>query len=159
LLGRAWFIAISMSYLYKENVSPRDSFERFTFVLDSGLEATLVRGHVYDITPAEVARASQFIVLVDSNFAPDQPSVTGGSGSPYWKAPVAALVNLPEENNLLGEVRLVRGEGALYWWDGSSWSAIAGSAGGDYINVTTDNALITGDMLVWNGTIFATEAP
>lgn len=51
-----------------------------------------------------------------------------GAASEEYRESVAALVDLPPLGSL-GQVRLVRATGGLYYWDGSAWSLIAATVG------------------------------
>jgi hypothetical protein len=75
-----------MSYVYQNNVDAQSRFEQFKLQLDSGTVITLQKGSTYDLTPSEVARASRYIVLVDSNAPPvtppdPTPTPSGGGSS------------------------------------------------------------------------------
>lgn len=76
-----------MPYLYKENVDPRDRSEQFRFQRDDSTVLTVQRGLSYDLSTTEVARASRYIVLVDSNAVPqptpDPTPTPTGSGSVF----------------------------------------------------------------------------
>src|SRR4051812_15372628 len=74
-----------MSYLYHSNLSPFDRFNKLTFRLDSGDTVIIQRGFYYDLTAGEVARASQYVFLVNST-------------SPANAVPLA-VVELPVEGN------------------------------------------------------------
>lgn len=52
-----------MSYLYKENVSQRDSFTQIEFQLDSGVTASITKGYRYDLTSSELDRLRPYVVL------------------------------------------------------------------------------------------------
>lgn len=57
------------SYLYLDNVSPRDRFTRLELQLDDGKIAILKQGSVYELTANEAARAQRFVVLAASSGA------------------------------------------------------------------------------------------
>lgn len=69
-----------MSYLYVANNDTSNRFDQITIEGDSGALILLRKGHVYDLSPTEVAKARNFVVLVDSSQAPD-PIDSGGSAS------------------------------------------------------------------------------
>ena len=47
-----------------------------------------------------------------------------------WKSSVDSAAELPTTGNQLHDTRLVVDEKKMYFWDGSSWQATAGSGGG-----------------------------
>jgi hypothetical protein len=79
-------------YLYKENADPRDRAEQFRFQLDDASVLTMQRGLSYDLSASEFARASRYVVLVDSSAPPQPPpspppsgagsTILGGNGAP-----------------------------------------------------------------------------
>lgn len=52
------------------------------------------------------------------------------NGSPSWKDPVQAVVNLPTVGNTLGDARIVTSTNTPYVWSGSTWVAAGGGGGG-----------------------------
>src|SRR4051812_2541061 len=61
------------AYLYRENVSPRDRFDRVELQLDTGTTAIIKRGSSYNLSPAEVARIQHFVVLQSVGAADSEP--------------------------------------------------------------------------------------
>lgn len=68
-----------MSYLYLENVDPRDRFSQLSLLRDNGSLLTLTRGRPYDLSMAELDRARRFVVMIDST---SLPADNGGGGTP-----------------------------------------------------------------------------
>lgn len=76
---------------------------------------------------------------------------SGGTGL-YWADPVATTGDLPVSSTA-GEVRLVEGSSALYWWNGSAWTQLTVAPGA--ININTDT---TGTLLIARGGTNSTAA-
>jgi hypothetical protein len=70
--------------------------------------------------------------------------VTGG-GDVHWKAPVAAVINLPASNNTTGDTRMVTSIPAPYMWNGSAWQAAGGSTAPAEYNAGNSGSAITID--------------
>jgi hypothetical protein len=71
-----------MAYLYVSNVDTLDRFTQFKIRMDDGTSQTIEKGHVYDLTATELARASRYVVLVDSSLVPADPGSGGGGSVP-----------------------------------------------------------------------------
>lgn len=90
-----------MAYLYTDNVSPQDRFERFTLQLDNGQSAILRKGSAYNLSATELARARMYIVLVSTSdpvadleritSLPIIGSLTDGD-VPVWDSALGAFV-------------------------------------------------------------------
>jgi hypothetical protein len=63
------------AYLYSDNVSPRDRFDRLELQLDNGSTAIIRRGVAYDLSVNEVARARPFVVMAPVGSATGVPQV------------------------------------------------------------------------------------
>lgn len=93
------------SYLYAENVSPRDRFTQLELRLDNGSEAIIYRGRSYNLSPTEVARVTPFVVLTPTASADSVPVVivelpvvgTPEEGDvPVWHNAYGAFVAEPQ---------------------------------------------------------------
>lgn len=87
---------------------------------------------------------------------------SGGSGSPYFGDAVASIAALPPSGVVIGEIRLVLDENALYEWNGAAWVPITdpdadvkgpASAVADHIAVFNG---VTGKIIKDGGTTIAT---
>lgn len=65
------------------------------------------------------------------------------SGSAYWKDPVATYATLPATGNQTGDVRLVRGLGRAFSWNGTGWIALAVDQNG---NLSVPGTTTTGTL-------------
>src|SRR3954467_10760759 len=61
------------NYRYQQNVDAQARFTRISLQLDNGLAALIELGKTYTLTPNEVVRASQYIVLALSSDPVDSP--------------------------------------------------------------------------------------
>lgn len=64
-----------MAFLYASNLDPFNRLDQLEIQLDSGDTAILRRGHYYDLTVNELARARQFIVLTSSATPADEAPI------------------------------------------------------------------------------------
>ena len=114
------------SYLYADNVSPKDRFEQLQLQFDSGSIAIIKRGFIYNLTNAEASRARRFVVLIPSNAIP-VPAVEVGrlpiigdledGDVPVWDSNLGAFVpGTPSGGGGGG----VGNERVLVWNSGSS---------------------------------------
>jgi len=97
-----------MSYRYVSNVSPQDRFDQLEILMDDGSSGILKRGVYYDLSATEVARASQYIVLVLSSEPADATPIT--------------IARLPVEGTLV--------EGDVPIWSEDNAAFVPGQAGG-----------------------------
>lgn len=107
-----------MSYLYANNVSPADRFDKLELQRDDGSTVVLQRGKRYDLTAGEVARASRFVALVSTVDPADSDPV--------------GITELPVVGNM--------SDGQVPVWDASLGAFVPGDAGAGSI-IKTD----TGD--------------
>jgi len=83
-----------------------------------------------------------------------------GSGSEYWQDAVSTTGDLPAVDNVIGEVRLVRADNSLRYWDGAAWQVLIAGPSGTYVLKSGDTmsgnlviSTLTADRaLVTNGT-------
>ncbi len=75
-----------------------------------------------------------------------------------WKAPVAAVVNLPASGNTLGDARVVTDLSVLYTWDGSAWQ-LAGGGIPDTIQDADGDTFVVTDCFGGDSDEICIEAP
>jgi hypothetical protein len=59
-------------------------------------------------------------------------------GSPSWREPVATVLALPTNGNVLGDARIVLSTDVIYIWTGSAWVSSGGGGGGGITALTGD---------------------
>jgi hypothetical protein len=153
-----------LNYLYASNVSPADRFDQLSLLMDNGATQTLKKGLVYTLSTSERARASRYIVLSETVLVPEPYPASQTSGNIPWVQTDGDLVSASSGHPVVLVLADsgASGGAALRYWDGDSWELLSGSGGapvGDFILVTHDNTLAVGEILVWNGSSFNTEAP
>lgn len=88
-------------YRYQQNADTQSRFTRVSLRLDNGLTALIELGKTYDLTPSELVRASQFIVMVPSTDSPTQPfdridlpvaGVLSDGDVPSWDSATRAFI-------------------------------------------------------------------
>jgi hypothetical protein len=79
------------AFLYKDNVSPKDRFNKIELQLDSGSTAIIERGKSYELSATEITRVQRFIVL--------QP-VSGIADSTPVEIVRLPVVGTPEEGDI-----------------------------------------------------------
>jgi hypothetical protein len=94
-----------MPYTYTGNIS-LDRFDQLTLQLDNGSTALISRGHTYNLSPTELARARKYVVLVDSASVAE---------------PLVVTARLPVVGDL--------SDGQVPVWDSSLGAFVPGSVG------------------------------
>jgi hypothetical protein len=64
-----------MSYLYASNLDSLDRRSQLEIQLDNGTSAILRKGHFYELSSTELARARQYIVLTSSATPADEEPI------------------------------------------------------------------------------------
>lgn len=154
------------TYLYKNNVSPRDGFDLIDLQLDNGSTAVIRRGGVYELTANEVARASRFIVLTQSSAPVEQPVEiarlpiigTPDEGDvPVWSSSDGAFV--PSQISGVSGQSSLRFEQDIPYLAASRPYHVVGFASYNRARVTIDSAVtstVAVVRLLLNGVVEAT---
>src|SRR3954451_16548460 len=79
------------AFLYKDNVSPKERFNKIELQLDNGSTAIIERGKSYELSATEITRVQRFIVL--------QP-VSGIADSTPVEIVRLPVVGTPEEGDV-----------------------------------------------------------
>src|ERR1700759_1610313 len=88
------------TYLYSENVSPRDGFSQLELMRDDGSAMIIERGNAYDLSATELARARAYVVMTPYAGPPTNAEIVGNllvngvfsdGDVPAWSASVGAF--------------------------------------------------------------------
>lgn len=145
-----------MSFLYVSNVNLHDRFDQIGLQMDNGSYAVLRKGHTYDLSASELARARKYVVMTDSSLSPEAPGTgnAGSSGSGFSFVATNSELSPPSSGHpvvLVLSDSAASGGTTLRYWDGNTWSLISGGASGNVETYVWDAT--AGEYVLLNRTV------